>query len=778
MKLRTKFFIILGISQILLILSLVIVFTILITSVKDEPQNYRAIELVNNFTKELKDREVQLKNLISELNSNPKYIAYFESIFRNRPNGNNHSYVFEKMKNDYHINVMELGNRYGDVFFRFHRPEDFGDNKKNQTIIENALKGMVSSTIEVGHSGLALRATAPISNGTLLLGQVIDRDFLFGITGSNKVKIALFSDGKLITSSDTFIERFIKTKNYMSEKNPSRLEFDDQHFYITSLDYLNKDLSILKIKFLVMIDESDMNKKTETIWEMFFFVTFLIFLVILFISYLFSRGMINSIRKLNLAMVNLEYKNAPIDIDTKRKDEIGDMGKVFLSMKEEIFKYQNHLESLVNEKTLHLQNSLDEIRKLKEHQDGDYFLTSLLLQPFYIPNYSSEKVAIDSILKQKKKFSFRNKSSEIGGDVIMMKDLEINKNSYLAFINADAMGKSIQGAGGALVLGTVFKSFLNRIQKEKNSMFTPETFLLECFDELDKVFLSFDGSMIVSAIIGLIDQNTGAFFFINSEHPYPVLLKNGETSFIGFNQFNRKIGLDYDDEIFVNSFQMEEGDIIIIGTDGRDDLLVNLDGKISMNEDEKLFLSVVKKASGNLTKIEKELGNSGEFTDDLSLLKIEYRNINNNYEEETKYLTSLKSIYFAYKNGEFDRAESEAISFLLANPNNLDILRIYCKLLMKNKNYPKATIYLSKYIQNRPADSIFLFYLSVAYKKIGEYELSLDLGRRYFLRYPANKQILLHLIELYTILEYNNEKEYFIDKLNKIEGEIRNKVSI
>ena len=91
------------------------------------------------------------------------------------------------------------------------------------------------------------------------------------------------------------------------------------------------------------------------------------------------------------------------------------------------------------------------------------------MQPFYIPNYSSEKVAIDSILKQKKKFSFRNKSSEIGGDVIMMKDLEINKNSYLAFINADAMGKSIQGAGGALVLGTVFKSFLNRIQKEKNS---------------------------------------------------------------------------------------------------------------------------------------------------------------------------------------------------------------------------------------------------------------------------------------------------------------------
>lgn len=53
-------------------------------------------------------------------------------------------------------------------------------------------------------------------------------------------------------------------------------------------------------------------------------------------------------------------------------------------------------------------------------------------------------------------------------------------------MNGDAMGKSIQGAGGALVLGTVFNTILTRSSISLHQNKKPEKWLEEAFLELQK----------------------------------------------------------------------------------------------------------------------------------------------------------------------------------------------------------------------------------------------------------------------------------------------------
>ncbi|MCB1310318.1 MAG: stage II sporulation protein E, partial [Leptospiraceae bacterium] len=133
----------------------------------------------------------------------------------------------------------------------------------------------------------------------------------------------------------------------------------------------------------------------------------------------------------------------------------------FVRLSIQVEDLNRNLEKKVEQRTEELRNTLKEVRTLKEQQDGDYFLTSLLVRPLGGDYSRSEFVNVSMVERQKKKFTFRGRNSEIGGDLNLAQDIQLYGRNYTAFLNGDAMGKSMQGAGGALVLGTVFRSILN-----------------------------------------------------------------------------------------------------------------------------------------------------------------------------------------------------------------------------------------------------------------------------------------------------------------------------
>jgi HAMP domain-containing protein len=547
MTIRQKLFLILGLSQVFLILALFGTFAILIQSVKNEPQNKRAEELSLAFEKELKDRQEFLKSILKESLQNGilKEKIQKSQWKREKFLEQDFSYI-ERLKTDYQLNILEIGDPKGKVFHRFHRPKDFGDDKIQQPIIRKALlENQISSTMEIGHSGMGLRAAGPISGGgTLLIGQIVDKDFASSIAKNKDIKIAFFQDEIPLAYSDSMIEEFLKIHNLSTLQSGTQLKFQDKYYYVSKLPYNSEGLSQQKMNFIILIDETLLVSNINKIWLVFGFIAVFIFSCILSVSYFFSSNIIQAIKKLNHAMKNIENDESHTKIDLSRKDEIGEMGKVFLSMKEDITNYQNHLEQLVDDKTKELNVSLQEIKKLKELQDGDYYLTSLLLKPLSVARLQTENVKIESIIRQKKKFHFKNKTAEIGGDLCVANVIQLKGREYSVFMNADAMGKSIQGAGGALVLGTVFKSMITRTNEE--SIYAdkyPERWLKDCFKELQNVFISFDGSMLLSAVFGLIDNELGTLYYINAEHPWMVLYRDDKAEFISSGNHIHKIGL-------------------------------------------------------------------------------------------------------------------------------------------------------------------------------------------------------------------------------------------
>jgi tetratricopeptide (TPR) repeat protein len=410
----------------------------------------------------------------------------------------------------------------------------------------------------------------------------------------------------------------------------------------------------------------------------------------------------------------------------------------FLRVYREVEDLNSSLELKVKERTQKLQESFDEIQALKEQQDGDYFLTSLLLEPLGVDRSFSKSIKADSYLKQKKTFEFRGRYNEIGGDINIADSILLKGKNYFVFVNGDAMGKSIQGAGGALVLGVVFQSVLTRTKiRESEQNKTPERWLKECFLELHNVFESFEGSMLISVVMGLIDEETGYMYYMNAEHPWTVLYRDGNASFIEDNLELRKIGtMGMSSVIRVKTFPLQKGDIIFLGSDGRDDIIMSeSEGERVINEDETQFLRRIEEAKGDMENVVNGILNFGKLSDDLSLLRIEYNPVqvlsvsDQEIESEFKHIKS----FFVAKN--FKELIATGEKFIKSNPNYIEVY----------------------------------YYLACSHKMLGNFAKASDYGETVRLRDPNHVRNLLNLADNYRLTSEPQKAKKLIPKIRKLD---------
>ena len=431
----------------------------------------------------------------------------------------------------------------------------------------------------------------------------------------------------------------------------------------------------------------------------------------------------------------------------------GVLANRFLNLHEMIEDLNKNLEHKVQMRTEELQESLNEVRLLKEQQDGDYFLTTLIVSPLASNTVHTERINIDVIMKQKKKFIFKGREHEIGGDICISEEITLKGKRYAVFINGDAMGKSIQGAGGALVLGVVFKSIISRtVLFAGNQNVYPERWLKLSFIELQKIFESFDGSMMISVVMGMIDVETGFMYFLNAEHPWTAVYRDEKASFIESSLKLRKIGMlgiNENSRVEIQTFQLYNGDRIFIGSDGRDDLNLGTDanGRRLINEDENLFLRTIEESAGELQKIYKLTSEKGELTDDFSVMRIQCTGIR----EKSAFSESAEMI----KALQFYNAEQYEESFALLQNAGLSSERNYHKLCgnihYRRKNFREAAGHYTKFLDLNPEDSSCLFAAAKSLKLCGDLESAADFGERLRLRDVNNVPNLYNLAEIYRM---------------------------
>ncbi len=461
------------------------------------------------------------------------------------------------------------------------------------------------------------------------------------------------------------------------------------------------------------------------------------FVLSIIIAFLLSRWLAHPIVLLREGAERVKNRDYDTKIEINTGDELGILASTFNEMVEEVREHARTLEDKVAARTAELQHTLETVQALKAQQDADYYLTNLLANPLFKNYNRSAKVQSEFYVKQKKEFTFRNKAGELGGDMCVTGNLKLRGKRYTMFVNGDAMGKSMQGAGGALIMGSVVNSIMSRSASNKRDLdVSPAEWLRDTYNEIHNVFLTFEGSMYVSCIMGLIEDDTGHVMFFNAEHPMAVIYRRGTASFIEEDIYLRKLGSQIQGAYQITEANLEPGDVLIIGSDGRDDLNLSRDPvNRQINEDEKLFLRIVEQADADLTKIVELLQGHGEITDDLSLIKLvfEPREVKHEARLDLGGLIQLMK----------DKRYSEALTALEAVDANAEgALPLYYRGLCLERlgRETEALSFLERAIQMDQEHVQALKLLGNVYFKLGKYrESSESLERAIGLRPDEEK---------------------------------------
>lgn len=442
----------------------------------------------------------------------------------------------------------------------------------------------------------------------------------------------------------------------------------------------------------------------------------------------------------------------------------------FVKLNEQVEDLNRNLEKKVEDRTLALHDSLFQLQNLKEKQDGDYFLTSLLIQPLARIENKIPELSFESYVNQFKKFLFRGKTGEIGGDICIVGNIQLESGEYTVFANADAMGKSIQGAGGALVLGVVFQAVLSRSKSSYTKKRPPELWLKDLYVELQAVFASFDGSMLSSVVLGMVGKD-GFLYYINAEHPWSILYRDGVASFIETELSMRKLGFPKNNSQFqIKTFSLLDGDVLFIGSDGRDDISINQSSEERyINEDETLILRFVERACGNLLPLISEINANGELTDDISFIRIGYQKQIDKKAISEEIRNQFIEIQSKAKQSHLDSALSELLLLVekCSHPNFHSLLG---KIYFQKKLWKESLTHLKIAVTGAPSKETLFYMIAKSEFQMGNLQEAILWSERYFLRNKENKRNTKLFFHLLDLNQNQDKKSFYLEFLNPVEN--------
>lgn len=555
----------------------------------------------------------------------------------------------------------------------------------------------------------------------------------------------------------------------MDEVDKNTLRF----VYPIFINYKGKELRVGSAVF-----EFDRTKVYRPIAEMrntIYYVSTVVFVIAILIAIASAILITRPILSLSEGARIIGDGNLGHRIAIDSKDEIGHLARTFNEMTAKISDFTNNLEAKVAQRTKELNDTLAEVQTLKQQQDGDYYLTSLLTKPLMNKPAGSTPVTVEFVVEQKKKFSFKQRHSEIGGDLCSSDSIVIGGRRYTAIINADAMGKSIQGAGGTLVLGAAFKAHIIQAKLGKTAASKPEIWLRDTYRDLQNIFVTFDGTMYISILLGLVDEENGFFYFINAEHPATILYRDGIADFIDNSAGLRKLGIPGEEErLEIRTFQIKPGDVIITGSDGRDDIILTDDnGNEYINEDETLILRLTEAAGGDVRLLAEKIKQTGKLMDDLSLLAVRF----NGSSTATAYELSPE-IEERLHAGEKLLAEGnsaaalEAISpFLNEGAKLPDLFHLLARIYFNSGDYEKSASCYEQLHILQPENDEVLYSLSYIRGLMGDLNAAADYGECLFLRNRTHKLNLLHLAQVYYELGVHSRSAKLTELLLELDAD-------
>lgn len=558
--------------------------------------------------------------------------------------------VANQVASSVYLNRITVYDKKGVVIVKSHKTSEFGEEEIKKEHVANALrKGENTANLLLDNGELVLQNTVPVYFdseivGAITTGYVLGHNFAKSLSDLTQSGVFFVLNGRII--SDSFFAK-------PPEKSDTQYEDENRDYTISrKIPVRHTDGSISNVRhefrYIPIITKPGSAEITRAglavavkppfsrmLMFSLFWGTFLLSISIIFLGIILAFKIGHNIAGYAglISSAMSEFRGGELAVRVKKQsaDELGSVARGFNQLAEDLQKKINeireaneNLELKVEQRTEALNTALADVTHLKEMQEGDYLLMSLLVQPLVVSECNTMNVHARFLMRQKKTYSFRGKSGDIGGDFCLLTTLKFQEHpgEWLFFFNGDAMGKSSQGASGALICGVTLHSILGRTGKHQEIKLEPQQYLYRMYRELHSIFVLFDGSMLMSAAFGLVHSQTGITFYMNCEHPWSILYRDGRADFIENELMIRKLGMPDDKrQISIRKLELKNGDTLVLGSDGRDDL--EIDGNI--DADESRFLRIVEQTQAGIEQMPQKLSEQGKLSDDLSLISITYK---------------------------------------------------------------------------------------------------------------------------------------------------------
>lgn len=330
---KKKLYIVFIIAQLFLILLLVYSSKLSFDKLKNNLMEKRIVDFKNSFTYEINQQERELFIIAESIKYNNEFLKILNNII-NKTNIQE-SELYNRIKDKFMINILEIGDKEGTVLYRFHRPDDKGDSKSNQKIIKEALNGNGNSMIEYGHSGLALRYATPfISDTTLLIGKKLNSLFLKSLQRGEIKSIFLMENQKFTEFSDINLfkelEKYLPTKkkeditaNYFYNSNQTTyFNHKDTEYLCLILNYsINVNDTYQVFSFYILYDDTHIVTKQNKLISDIVIVSIVVLIFSIVISYI----------QFNNEAMKLERTESYLELVQKKlveSEKIGALGKL------------------------------------------------------------------------------------------------------------------------------------------------------------------------------------------------------------------------------------------------------------------------------------------------------------------------------------------------------------------------------------------------------------------------------------------------------------------
>jgi len=388
MKIQRKFQIIA-----LLLLTAVSITCILIS--RSISTNIIKQQITNNLINTTQSRANHIETLLSQYEELTKTVATGVAFRDAVDESIDHTRRIEKV-NQRFKNIIEtheeisrimILNKEGIIIASSH--EDTGIDKSAHEIFLKGKEGTFIGDLHLSQftHKVVLSISAPIllNNqfaGVLVINFNVNKE-LFKITtdytglGETGEVYLVNKDGYMISPSRFIDEIFLKQKvdlRYLEHFEPSdtppKAEIDIVKDY-RGIEVLSLDIHLPKMNWCLMaqIDAKEAFAPITQLTNTLILVFVIILFIVIFISSFTSRTITRPLRILHEGTEEITKGNLDYKVGTTSPDEVGQLSRAFDEMttnlkksRKELEKYQEHLEKLVKERTIKLEEKTDELK--------------------------------------------------------------------------------------------------------------------------------------------------------------------------------------------------------------------------------------------------------------------------------------------------------------------------------------------------------------------------------------------------------------------------------